>query len=133
MNFFSYNIPFLLFSVCVNQSIYFCNSIPCHLTSCNRENVKKKSAPIPISARNICQLSFLQKNKAADGNRTRDLRLTKATLYRLSHSSISISGHFCRSQLIILTEKAYPVNRQFVFLPLCFFTFISRYFSLEIF
>ena len=25
---------------------------------------------------------------AADGNRTRDLRLTKATLYRLSHSSI---------------------------------------------
>ena len=31
-----------------------------------------------------------QKNKAADGNRTRDLRLTKATLYRLSHSSIYI-------------------------------------------
>ena len=58
---------------------------------------------------------FAKKNKAADGNRTRDLRLTKATLYRLSHSSISISGHFCRPQLIILTEKAYPVNRQFDF------------------
>ena len=29
-----------------------------------------------------------EKNKAADGNRTRDLRITNATLYRLSHSSI---------------------------------------------
>ena len=28
--------------------------------------------------------------RADDGNRTRDLRLTKATLYRLSHSSIYI-------------------------------------------
>ncbi len=27
--------------------------------------------------------------RAADGNRTRDLRTTNATLYRLSHSSIS--------------------------------------------
>ena len=27
-------------------------------------------------------------SKAADGNRTRDLRTTNATLYRLSHSSI---------------------------------------------
>ncbi len=26
--------------------------------------------------------------KAADGNRTRDLRTTNATLYRLSHSSL---------------------------------------------
>ena len=26
--------------------------------------------------------------RAADGNRTRDLRTTNATLYRLSHSSI---------------------------------------------
>ena len=32
------------------------------------------------------QNRFLQ--RAADGNRTRDLRTTNATLYRLSHSSI---------------------------------------------
>ena len=31
---------------------------------------------------------FLSILKAADGNRTRDLRTTNATLYRLSHSSI---------------------------------------------
>ena len=68
--------------------------------------------------------------RADDGNRTRDLRLTKATLYRLSHSSISISGHFCRSQLIILTEKAYPVNRQFVFFAFVFFyIYFSIFFS----
>ena len=30
----------------------------------------------------------MHKNKAADGNRTRDLRTTNATLYRLSHSSL---------------------------------------------
>ena len=29
------------------------------------------------------------KKRAADGNRTRDLRTTNATLYRLSHSSIN--------------------------------------------
>ena len=68
--------------------------------------------------------------RADDGNRTRDLRLTKATLYRLSHSSISISGHFCRSQLIILTEKAYPVNRQFDFFAFVFFyIYFSIFFS----
>ena len=34
--------------------------------------------------------------QAADGNRTRDLRLTKATLYRLSHSSLfSLFSAFC--------------------------------------
>ena len=68
--------------------------------------------------------------RADDGNRTRDLRLTKATLYRLSHSSISISGHFCRSHLIILTEKAYPVNRQFDFFAFVFFyIYFSIFFS----
>ena len=30
-------------------------------------------------------------HSAADGNRTRDLRTTNATLYRLSHSSICVS------------------------------------------
>ena len=30
--------------------------------------------------------------KAADGNRTRDLRTTNATLYRLSHSSIFVTA-----------------------------------------
>ena len=30
--------------------------------------------------------------RADDGNRTRDLRLTKATLYRLSHISTLMSG-----------------------------------------
>ncbi len=48
-------------------------------------------------------LIFGQKNKAADGNRTRDLRLTKATLYRLSHSSMC--GLVCRSQLDMLSDK----------------------------
>ena len=33
-------------------------------------------------------LNFRAKKEAADGNRTRDLRTTNATLYRLSHSSM---------------------------------------------
>ena len=36
----------------------------------------------------IIKVSTLFK-RAADGNRTRDLRTTNATLYRLSHSSIT--------------------------------------------
>ena len=85
------------------------------------KNKKRKHCKINVSA------SYM---RAADGNRTRDLRTTNATLYRLSHSSISISEHFCRSQLIILTEKAYPVNRQFDFFAFVFFyIYFSIFFS----
>ena len=38
------------------------------------------------------------KKRAADGNRTRDLRTTNATLYRLSHSSIVDFERFALSQ-----------------------------------
>ena len=48
--------------------------------------------------------------KAADGNRTRDLRLTKATLYRLSHSSLFI-GAFYRSQEGTISEWGSFVNK----------------------
>ena len=43
------------------------------------KNKKRKHCKINVSA------SYM---RAADGNRTRDLRTTNATLYRLSHSSI---------------------------------------------
>ena len=46
-------------------------------------------------------------------DRTRDLRLTKATLYRLSHISTLVLQHFCRSQLIILPEGYAIVNSYF--------------------
>ena len=45
--------------------------------------VKKKTETL-VNQR----LPFLY-SRAADGNRTRDLRTTNATLYRLSHSSIT--------------------------------------------
>ena len=46
------------------------------------KNMKKpcKYVVFPVSTRFY--------GKAADGNRTRDLRTTNATLYRLSHSSL---------------------------------------------
>ena len=47
------------------------------------KNKKRKHCKINVSA------SYM---RAADGNRTRDLRTTNATLYRLSHSSISCSS-----------------------------------------
>ena len=43
------------------------------------KNKKRKHCKINVSA------SYM---RAADGNRTRDLRTTNATLYRLSHSSL---------------------------------------------
>ena len=46
------------------------------------KNKKRKHCKINVSA------SYM---RAADGNRTRDLRTTNATLYRLSHSSIMFS------------------------------------------
>ena len=48
------------------------------------KNKKRKHCKINVSA------SYM---RAADGNRTRDLRTTNATLYRLSHSSIMFSQH----------------------------------------
>ena len=44
--------------------------------------VQKK--PQKPSCRSVSEAFF----EAADGNRTRDLRITNATLYRLSHSSL---------------------------------------------
>ena len=52
----------------------------------NMEYIKK-----PDTLKNQGSGTF--KERAADGNRTRDLRTTNATLYRLSHSSI-----FCSSE-----------------------------------
>lgn len=46
----------------------------------------------------ISRLLFGHK-KAADENRTRDLRLTKATLYRLSHSSLS--AYICKTRMLL--------------------------------
>ena len=46
------------------------------------KNKKRKHCKINVSA------SYM---RAADGNRTRDLRTTNATLYRLSHSSFLFS------------------------------------------
>lgn len=48
------------------------------------KNMKKpcKYVVFPVSTRFY--------GKAADGNRTRDLRTTNATLYRLSHASNSV-------------------------------------------
>ena len=43
-------------------------------------NKKRKHCKNNVSASSM---------RAADGNRTRDLRTTNATLYRLSHSSIT--------------------------------------------
>ena len=48
------------------------------------KNKKRKHCKINVSA------SYM---RAADGNRTRDLRTTNATLYRLSHSSIFTDGN----------------------------------------
>ena len=52
----------------------------------NMEYIKK-----PDTLKNQGSGTF--KERAADGNRTRDLRTTNATLYRLSHSSIMFSQH----------------------------------------
>lgn len=51
--------------------------------------VRKKRARKELSY----HLNFSGIKRAADGNRTRDLRTTNATLYRLSHSSIMFSQH----------------------------------------
>ena len=47
--------------------------------------------------------------RAADGNRTRDLRTTNATLYRLSHSSIT--WLLTQSPCYILSKVSHFVNR----------------------
>ena len=56
-------------------------------------------------------LIFGQKNKAANGNRTRDLRTTNATLYRLSHSSmvgdvsLAITRHIISKDTMFVNSK----------------------------
>ena len=65
---------------------------------------EKEETELPDKASSVGSFLFIIvfkiKNKAADGNRTRDLRLTKATLYRLSHSSL-----FCDATFVPLTVE----------------------------
>ena len=64
------------------------------------KNKKRKHCKINVSA------SYM---RAADGNRTRDLRTTNATLYRLSHSSIT--RLLTQSPCYILSKVSHFVNR----------------------
>ena len=55
--------------------------------------------------------------RAADGNRTRDLRTTNATLYRLSHSSLLSGKLRSRNHRMLIYHKGwYLVNLFFLFL-----------------
>ena len=56
-------------------------------------------------------VSSILSNGADDGNRTRDLRLTKAVLYRLSHVSILL--RFLTQQILYNTIKDF-VNPYFI-------------------
>ena len=68
------------------------------------KNKKRKHCKINVSA------SYM---RAADGNRTRDLRTTNATLYRLSHSSLFCVA--CARDLIIISQGIPSVNTFFNF------------------
>ena len=87
------------------STLYYYNapSLATRLTGDYRDRTfTGKCGPASLDTRNkkaenlYFQGSPLLNRKAADGNRTRDLRTTNATLYRLSHSSLSCS---CRSRL----------------------------------
>ena len=52
--------------------------------------------------------------RADDGNRTRDLRTTNATLYRLSHSSLFCFGALSRTLYILSCPYGF-VNNNFQF------------------
>ena len=56
--------------------------------------------------------------KAADGNRTRDLRTTNATLYRLSHSSMLTEDLLFRHRFVVYHRVSGFVN--------CFFNLFFR-------
>ena len=75
--------------------------------------------------------------EAADGNRTRDLRTTNATLYRLSHSStsfslfcVSLSATFVSIQYFVVLVNHFFEKILIFFLPFCrnliFITNLSR-------
>lgn len=70
------------------------------------KNMKKpyKYVVFPVSTRFY--------GKAADGNRTRDLRTTNATLYRLSHSSLFCFGTLSRTLYILSWPHGF-VNNNF--------------------
>ena len=72
------------------------------------KNMKKpcKYVVFPVSTRFY--------GKAADGNRTRDLRTTNATLYRLSHSSNFI-WYRSREPCIYYHEPRYLSTTNFTF------------------
>lgn len=57
------------------------------------KNKKRKHCKINVSA------SYM---RAADGNRTRDLRTTNATLYRLSHTSLLCIKHNRDNTLLLV-------------------------------
>lgn len=53
--------------------------------------VRKSTAFVKNKKRKHCKINVSAfYMRAADGNRTRDLRTTNATLYRLSHASNSV-------------------------------------------
>ena len=56
--------------------------------------------------RNKKSLEILSFQKAADGNRTRDLRTTNATLYRLSHSSLGCMCSYITEVYCITVKNA---------------------------
>ena len=98
---------------------------PCKCTSglfwlstivCKLSGTQKKWKPC------IFKVSTLFK-RAADGNRTRDLRTTNATLYRLSHSSIT--WLLTQSPWFIVTKQSIFVNTNFFFF--CFFCYTYNY------
>lgn len=62
--------------------------------------------------------------RADDGNRTRDLRLTKATLYRLSHSSTQ--------QSILYNSASKFASKFFIFSVFHFLCFISPVYTFSI-
>ncbi len=64
---------------------------------------------IPLNKKTLINQGLFQ---AADGNRTRDLRTTNATLYRLSHSSISVRP--LTRTLYILSQAYSFVNNNFL-------------------
>ena len=72
------------------------------------KNKKRKHCKINVSA------SYM---RAADGNRTRDLRTTNATLYRLSHSSLFCFGTLSRTLYILSWPHGFVNNNFQFFLP----------------
>ena len=81
----------ILYRVKYINNIFYCMQIYCH--SLCLQTVFRIVKTQENGSPKIRTSAFFM--RAADGNRTRDLRTTNATLYRLSHSSTSdrLSNH----------------------------------------